>query len=77
MDRTRAAHMIPRDRAWLGADEVHEVGRSDPTLDFDQVNARAGGGSQGRVIRGQSLSGLGVWAHVGDRAEMRNPDQSP
>ena len=77
MYRTRASHLIPGAHARHEADALQDVGQGDPASDFGEVYTRPGGGSQGRVIRGRSLSEMRAWAHVGDREEKRNPYQSP
>ena len=69
MDRTWAANLIPGAHANHEAGEVHDVSQGDPASDFGEVNAQPGGGSQGRVIRGRSLSEMRTWAHGGDREE--------
>jgi hypothetical protein len=40
MDRTRAAHLIPRGLAGDETEQVEDIGQSDPGSDFGEVNAR-------------------------------------
>jgi len=40
MDRTRAAHLIPRGLAADEAEQVEDVSQSDPGSDFGELNAR-------------------------------------
>lgn len=77
MGRTRAAHLAPGTHASHEADEVQEVSQGELASDPGEVNARPGGGPQGRVIRCRRLGETRAWAHVGDGEEKRNPYQSP
>jgi len=50
--RTRAVHLVPGAQASHEADEIQEISQGELASHSGEVNARPGGGSQVRVIRG-------------------------
>jgi hypothetical protein len=71
MDRTRAAHLIPRGLAGDEAEQVEDVSQSDPSSDFGELNTRHDCAlrDRDRRLHMRACHAARVWYGVGDREE--------
>ncbi len=71
MDRTRAAHLIPRELAGDEAKQVEDVSQSYPGSDFGELNTRhdCDPGDRDRRLHMCACHAARVWCGVGDREE--------
>ncbi len=71
MDRTRAAHLIPRGLAGDEAEQVEDVSQSDPSSDLGELNTRHDCAPRDRDLRLHMCAyhAARIWRGVGDREE--------